>query len=119
MRKYWWIVLFLSCTPTKTTIVNKGLILAVPIKTPEELTRRVIIDSINIEEIKKGFVFLGKSFKIDSLGNVSLADTIFINAIITNGRLYIGQIDTSHHSHGGGPDTLIDEPGHFRDKLKR
>jgi len=118
-------VLF-SCSPTKRAA--KKLQQARTLVARVTLTNQQQTDSIieygpqirentaQINEILKGFVFLDKNFKKDSAGNISLADTIFINAIMVKGKvLYIGITD-SIKPHDGN-DTLVVDNGFRADSL--
>lgn len=106
------IYLIISCScnlikATKSKTANRDLLQIT--MTDQQQTDSIVSMSNQLKTIFKGFVYLGKNFTMDSTGRVELADTIYINAIITKtGKLLsIGVANIPHHG-GGGIDTLID-----------
>jgi hypothetical protein len=97
--KVWIVILFLfSCNTLKKAASKKAMAnrvsVIIPTMTREQLTRRAMIDSADIQQLKRLAVVPDRNFKIDSNGVFALADTIYVNAIITNGVLYIIKKDT-------------------------
>lgn len=81
-------ILLCSCTLIKPKTANRAASVTL---TNTQQTDSIMKFSSQISDILRAFVFLDKNFRTDSLGNTTLADTIYVNAIIVKGKvLYIG-----------------------------
>lgn len=88
-----------------TTTASRGSTITM---TNQQQTDSIVSYRKQLDAIFKGFVYLGKNFKMVN-GKIELADTIYTNMIITKKNLTIG-IDTT--GTGSGIDTLIVNPPH-------
>lgn len=68
----------------------------IPVMTNEQLTQRALIDSIEIKEIKRGYVFLDTMFfkKLPD-GTITFRDSLIFNIGVFR-KVYVGIPDTIH-----------------------